>query len=69
MDKREAVEIFGNQTRLGEAVGLTRSAISQWPDVLPQRYADMVIGAALRLGGEMADRAMSIVERDSREAA
>lgn len=50
MRKSEALQLFGTQTRLAEALGLGRSAISQWPDLLPQRQADQVLGAALRLG-------------------
>ncbi|WP_081686725.1 UTP--glucose-1-phosphate uridylyltransferase GalU [Chitinilyticum litopenaei] len=50
MRKSEALQLFGNQTRLAEALGLGRSAVSQWPDELPQRQADQVLGAALRLG-------------------
>ena len=51
MKKHEAVRIFGEtQTQLGEAVGLTRSRISQWPDVLSPPQVDRVLGAAMRLG-------------------
>jgi hypothetical protein len=35
---------------LADAVGLTRPAISQWPDELRQEQVDRVIGAAVRLG-------------------
>lgn len=48
--KSEAIKLFGTQTRLADALGLGRSAVSQWPDELAQRQADQVLGAALRLG-------------------
>ncbi|HSC78858.1 MAG TPA: UTP--glucose-1-phosphate uridylyltransferase GalU [Chitinolyticbacter sp.] len=50
MRKLNAIQLFGTQTRLAAALGLGRSAVSQWPDELPQRHADQVRGAALRLG-------------------
>ncbi|UXY13694.1 UTP--glucose-1-phosphate uridylyltransferase GalU [Chitiniphilus purpureus] len=50
MRKLDAIRIFGTQSRLAAALGLGRSAVSQWPDDLPQRHADQVQGAALRLG-------------------
>ncbi|WP_148715891.1 UTP--glucose-1-phosphate uridylyltransferase GalU [Chitinolyticbacter meiyuanensis] len=50
MRKNDAISLFGSQTRLAAALGLGRSAVSQWPDDLPQRHADQVCGAALRLG-------------------
>ena len=51
MTKHEATKIFGGtQSALAAALGVSRSAISQWPEQLSQRQADMVLGAALRLG-------------------
>lgn len=50
MHKMNAIQLFGSQARLADALGLGRSAVSQWPDVLSQRQADQVLGAALRLG-------------------
>jgi len=50
MTKTQAAAIFGNQTKLGEAIGISRAAISQWPDKLTQKQVDRVIGAAIRLG-------------------
>ena len=55
MTKNEAADLFGNQTRLAEAVGVTKSAISQWPHVLTQEQRDRVVGAAVRLGKPLAD--------------
>lgn len=42
--------MFGSGASLARALGLTRGAISLWPDDLDQRRADMVAGAAMRLG-------------------
>ncbi|WP_407059243.1 hypothetical protein ACJBUE_20240 (plasmid) [Ralstonia syzygii subsp. celebesensis] len=50
MTKKEAILIFGSGAALGRALGVTRSAIWQWPDQLDQKQADMVVGAAIRLG-------------------
>ena len=50
MRKSEAILLFGSQSRLADALGVGRSAVSQWPELLPQRQADQVCGAALRLG-------------------
>jgi predicted XRE-type DNA-binding protein len=52
MTKAEAVAMFGGlQRHLAEALGVTPSAVSQWPDgQLEQALEDRVIGAAVRLG-------------------
>lgn len=51
LTKQQAIAIFGKTaTELGSVLGLTRSAISLWPDELNQRQTDLVIGAAVRLG-------------------
>lgn len=50
MTKQEAIAMFGSGASLARALGLTRGAISLWPDDLDQRRADMVAGAAMRLG-------------------
>ena len=50
MTKSEAIKIFGSGAELARALGITRGAVSQWPEDLPQRDSDAVTGAALRLG-------------------
>ena len=50
MDKKTAVQIFGTQSAIADALGITRSAVSQWPEQLDQRTTDELIGAALRIG-------------------
>lgn len=49
MKKHEAIALFGTTRELAAALGITRHAIYQWPDDLPQDQADRVIGAAVRL--------------------
>jgi transcriptional regulator with XRE-family HTH domain len=53
MKKTDAVRLFGKVKDLAEALGVTSSAVSQWPEQLPVRLADQVRGAAARLGRSM----------------
>jgi hypothetical protein len=48
--KTQAAAIFGNYSRLGRALGVTKGAISQWPEKLNTRQQNEVMGAALRAG-------------------
>lgn len=48
--KADAIALFSTRAALARAVGLSRARISQWPDELTQRQADLVRGAALRMG-------------------
>ncbi len=51
MLKTDALELWnGRQTDMAAAVGVTKQAISLWPDELPPRIADRVIAAAVRGG-------------------
>lgn len=54
MTKSQAIKIFGNASRLAEALGVTPGAISQWPDDLDVAKTQRVIGAAMQKG--LADR-------------
>lgn len=49
MKKSDAIKIFGNQSKLAQALGLSKSAVSQWPENLTHYYSDRVIGAAVRI--------------------
>jgi len=50
MDKIKAATLFGGrQTQLAQAIGVTKQAISKWPDSLTTAQSDRVIGAAIRL--------------------
>jgi len=49
MLKSDAIRLLGGtNTSAAEAIGITQSAVSQWPDVLPPTIADRVIAALAR---------------------
>lgn len=51
MTKQEAIDLFGGkQVSLAKTLGITKSAVNQWPEILDQAKADRVRGAAIRLG-------------------
>jgi len=39
MKKNEAIEFFGSQVKLADALGINKSAISQWGDYVPELRA------------------------------
>ena len=48
--KQEAIRIFGGTMRaVGDALGISRQAVYQWPEKLPQDTSDRLVGAAIRL--------------------
>ena len=55
LTKQQAIAIFGTGTALANALGLTKGAISQWPQELDQQRTAMVIGAAVQLGKAVPD--------------
>lgn len=49
MTKSEAIELLGGTTvAAARAIGITPSAIHQWPDDLPARLEDRVLAALAR---------------------
>lgn len=50
MTKKEAINLFGEVKDLAAALNISRQAVYQWPDKLPQDQADRITGAAWRLG-------------------
>ncbi|MBT8046517.1 MAG: Cro/Cl family transcriptional regulator [Pontiella sp.] len=50
ISKHDATRIFLTQSQIANSCGITRGAVAQWPEILPQRLGDMVIGAAIRTG-------------------
>ena len=50
MKKSDAIALFGTQTNLARALGISPQAVSQWPHLLTQGQIDRIIGAAIRLG-------------------
>lgn len=49
MNKATAIELLGGTvSSAAEQVGVSASAVSQWPDELPERIADRVLAAMAR---------------------
>ena len=48
MTKTQAIGLFRTGRALADALGITPSAVYQWPEDLPPRVADEIVGAALR---------------------
>lgn len=55
LTKQQAAAFFGNGAALGRALGISKGAISQWPEELDQSQTDRVIGALVRLGKPVPD--------------
>ncbi|MBR8083097.1 hypothetical protein KDX23_10105 [Burkholderia vietnamiensis] len=55
LTKQQATAIFGSGAALARALGITKGAVSQWPDVLDQQRTAMVIGAAVQHGKTVPD--------------
>lgn len=57
MDKKLAIDLLGGTPAKAAALlGVTPSAVSQWPEQLPLRLADRVRGAAVRSGIDVPQR-------------
>lgn len=51
MFKDEAIDLLGGSAvRAAELMGVTYQAVNKWPNVLPQRIADRVLGVCVRHG-------------------
>ncbi len=50
MTKDDAIRVFGSQTKLAAALGISPQAVFQWPETLTPRQANEVLGAAIRSG-------------------
>jgi hypothetical protein len=49
MNKLRAIDLLGGTvTAAANAIGITSSAVTQWPDVLPDRLTDRVLAALAR---------------------
>ena len=48
--KQHVIDFFLGVPKTAEVLGITRAAVHGWPDPLPPRIADRVIGAAYRKG-------------------
>ena len=62
--KQDAIRIFGGTMKaVGDALGISRQAVYQWPEELPQDTSDRLVGAAIRLT-DIATRATPEDERE-----
>lgn len=51
MTKKQAIQLFGEHaTDMARALDISAQAVGRWPDVLTERQAREVTGAAVRLG-------------------
>ena len=64
MKREEAALFFGNLVLLGRALGISPSAISQWPETLTIRQQDEVIGAAIRLNLITPEQAKELITNE-----
>lgn len=52
MKTADVVRHFGNRVKTAKALGVTKSAVSQWGEVVPERIAyktQIITGGALRV--------------------
>lgn len=50
MKKNILKKIFGSFTKAADALGVTKGAITFWPEELSQHHIDRIRGACVRLG-------------------
>lgn len=50
LTKKQAIAIFDSGAALGRALGITKGAVSQWPEELDEKRTAAVIGAAMQRG-------------------
>ena len=50
IDKKLAIRIFGSQAELARHLNLTRAAVHNWPDPIPEPRASHIRETARRLG-------------------
>jgi len=50
MKRQHAFDTFGGPVELARLLGLRRQSVYAWPDELPQRVIDRLIGLAFRRG-------------------
>jgi transcriptional regulator with XRE-family HTH domain len=65
LTKQQAISIFKTGTALASALGITKGAISQWPNELDQKQTAMVIGAAVQTGRSVPSEFIGSVDAES----
>lgn len=72
MNKKTAISLFGSGAALGRALGISRTAVGFWPEILTIRQQDEVIGATIRLNKITPEQAKELItnerQRDQRGA-
>lgn len=51
MKRSKAIEYFGSQVNLAKGLGITKSSVSQWSDLVPEKQAlklDRITGGQLK---------------------
>ncbi len=51
MTKAQIFRYYGGATATAKAFGLTRAAVHAWPDKLPEKLVDRIVGRILRADG------------------
>lgn len=59
MNKQDAIQHFGSSTKLAQALGISKQAVSQWEDELPigRQYQIEVVTEGKLKAGEEPERA------------
>ncbi|MCR3957552.1 Cro/CI family transcriptional regulator [Aeromonas veronii] len=42
MKKDQAIQFFGGSNAMARAVGVTKSTVSEWPEIIPAKYATRI---------------------------
>jgi hypothetical protein len=50
MDRKHAFDVFGGPVELAHLMGLRRQTVYAWPEKLPPKTVDRLIGLAFRHG-------------------
>lgn len=67
MEKQTAIELLGGSvSEAAKALGVSYQAVLKWPDVLPIRISQRVLGAAL-MNGSL--RAIAAAKKEAAKAA
>ena len=64
MNKKTAISLFGSGAALGRALGISRTAVGFWPEILTIRQQDEVIGAAIRLNKITPEQAKELITNE-----